>query len=101
MPTRRTLLIGLAVALVLLTAPAFLTIAWLSFLMLDTVDTSMRPITIVAVTNLICFAVPIASLVFSIKMIRKNRTAQGLWIAAIPYVVLAIFWLWLSQQSFS
>lgn len=43
----------------------------------------------------------IGSLVGSLMLIRKKKIGAGIGVSLIPMLVLAIFWMWLSQQSFS
>lgn len=97
---KRIPLIILTVVLVALTLPMYLTISGLSLMAFDG-GFSWQPALFAIGVIGASFLVPILSLVFGIKAIRREKTAKGLAISLIPAVVLGVFWLWVSQQSFS
>lgn len=97
MRDNRILSIVTATVLVLATVPFYVGIGGLSLMAFD----SPGAWTFVAIVESLCILIPLLSLIVSIRMLRKNRLIGGLVTSVIPAITLGIFWLWLSQQSFS
>lgn len=91
----------LAIILVSLTVPVFFTIGGLSLMTFDSGVDSVAPWLIAGGVVGACLLIPTASLIGAILLIRRNQTWLGLVLSLLPTVVLAVFWLWLSQQSFT
>lgn len=97
---KRTAFLTLAVLLVIVTLPLYATISGLSLMAFDggfSWQAAAFSGTVVGVS----LFVPILSLIFSIKLVRRDKPWHGLGISLIPAAVFGIFWLWVSQQSFS
>lgn len=97
---KRIPLIILSAVLVALTAPMYLTISGFSLMAFDQ-GFAWQPALFAGSIILASILIPALSLVFAIKFIRKGKTWHGLGLSLVPALVLGIFWLWLSQQSFS
>jgi len=97
---KRTLLITVAVILVVITLPMYLTISGLSLMAFDQ-GFAWQPALFAGLIILASILIPVLSLVFGIKMIRRAKEWQGIGISLVPALVLTVFWLWASQQSFS
>ncbi len=91
-----------AALLVLITVPVFLTVSGLSIMAFDSPSESMWPFVFVGSVWAVSIVVPIGSLIASVILIqKKNRIPLGLAVSLLPLAVVGIFWLWLSQQSFT
>lgn len=97
---KRTLLITVATILVAITLPLYLTVSGLSLMAFDQ-GFSWRPALFALSIIGVSILVPLFSLIYAIKFIRKGKPWHGLGISLVPAIVMGIFWLWLSQQSFT
>lgn len=91
----------LGALLVLVTLPAFFTIALLSLMAFDSVDPGLRAWVFSGVVILLCIAIPAASLFFSWRWLGRQQVLHGILVSLAPAGCLALLWIWLSQQSFS
>ncbi len=98
--TKRTVFLVLAILLVLITVLPYMMISMLSLMAFDS-GYSWQAFTFSGTVIGISILLPIASLIVSIKIIRKERYWKGLLVSAIPGLVFGGFWFWLSQQSFT
>lgn len=98
--TKRYLLIALACVLVIVTLPLFATISGLSLMAFDA-GFAWQPALFSGLIIGCSILIPLFSLIFSIKLIRKEKPWHGLAVSLIPMLTLGVFWIWISQQSFS
>ncbi len=91
----------LAVILIAVTLPIYFTICGLSFMAFDSPDAIGWSVSVVGAVIGVSLLSVIGSLVGSLMLIRRKKIGAGVGVSLIPMLVLAIFWLWLSQQSFS
>ncbi len=91
----------IAVILVAITLPVYFTISGLSFMAFDSPDALGWSFAVVGTVIGVSLVTIIGSLIGSLLLIRRQKTGMGLGVSLIPILVLCIFWLWLSQQSFS
>jgi hypothetical protein len=97
-----SLLVGiLAVLLIVLTLPIYVTFCGLSFMAFDSPGGGFFPWMLVGGTLLISLLSVFGSLVGSLLLIRRKKIWWGLGVSIIPLIVLAIFWTWVNTQSFS
>lgn len=96
----RPLSITLATLLVVATLPIFLIICGLTIMVFDQ-GYSAWGFALFGTVVGVSIIVPTASLIGSIMLIRRNKKGKGLLISLIPAIVLAVFWMWISTQSFS
>lgn len=103
MQRSRILAIVVAVILVVVTLPVYLTICGFSVMAFDQPGSEQLfwPWALVGTVLGVSVLVPAGSLIGSILLIRKSKTQAGLALSLLPMAVLAVFWIWLSQQSFS
>lgn len=99
--TKKFFLTVLAVGLVLITSPLYLTISGLSIMALDSGEAAWQPWVFILTVWGISLLVLVGSLVGSVKLIRKGLSGKGILVSLIPALVMSVFWLWLSTQSFS
>lgn len=92
--------VALAAILVAVTLPLYLTIGGLSLMAFDAGFSGWAAATSGGIIGT-CVLIPLLSLVFAIRNIRKGLLWQGIGISLVPAAALGVFWLWLSQQSFS
>ncbi len=97
---KRIIFIIVAVILVAVTLPAYLTVGGLSLMAFDQ-GFSWRPALFALGIIGTCILVPIFSLIYAITFIRKEKPWHGLGVSLIPALVFGVFWVWLSQQSFT
>ncbi len=90
-----------AALLVTITLPVFLTVSGLSIMALDSGGESIWPWLFIGAVWGTSLIVPTASLVGAVLLIRRHKVWAGLAVSLVPMIVLAIGWMWLSQQSFS
>jgi hypothetical protein len=101
MKTSRILAIVAAVVLVALPLPMYLVISGLAVMALDSGGDSAWPWLFIGAVWGTSILVPIASLVGAIVLIRKGKLWAGIAASLAPAAIIGVFWLWLSQQSFS
>jgi hypothetical protein len=97
----RPLAIAAAAFLVLITLPFYATISGLSFMAFDSPTPSLFPWIVVGIVVGVSILVPVASLIGSILLLRRYRYLPGMVVSLLPAVVLGMFWVWLTMQSFS
>ncbi len=86
---------------VLLTLPFYLTITGLSLMAFDSPDAGMKAWVFVSSVAGVSMLVPLLSLVYALRSLKHHKTLRGILIGFVPFFVLAGFWLWVSQQSFT
>lgn len=101
MDRTRVFICLVAALLVTITLPVFLTVSGLSIMSLDAGGDSIWPWLFIGGVWGTSLIVPSGSLVGAVLLIRRKKVWAGLAVSLIPMVVLAIGWMWLSQQSFT
>jgi len=101
MKNARLLASILAILLIVITLPVYFTISGLSFMAFDSPDALGWSFAVVGTVIGVSLLSVVGSLVGSLLLIRRQKIGMGLGVSLIPILVLAIFWVWLSQQSFS
>lgn len=91
----------LVVLLIVITLPVYFTISGLSFMAFDSPDALGWSFAVVGTVIGVSLLSVVGSLIGSLRLIRRQKIGMGLGVSLIPILVLAIFWAWLSQQSFS
>lgn len=100
---QRTSIISIIVSTIVIgiTLPFYFTIGGLSLMAFDAPDAGLRAAFVVSVVAGLCILLPVGSFVGSLLLIRRKKHWYGLLLSLLPVVCLGIFWLWLSQQSFT